>query len=264
VNLSRRTVLLTAIATPGLACSRHRPTASSGAGSGAASDRPDVWGGLSVIITGRMRDDERGGTAVVLLHGWGAPGDDLVGLGQMLERPSVRFVVPAAPLVEVGGGRAWWHLDSDAKPEHAADDQPPKRAVRPDLLAARLAVQTVLKTVRQRYAPDVLCIAGFSQGAMLALDVALDASPPVDRVAALSGVLLADSVAGLRTARANRPVVFVSHGRSDPRLPFRAGERAKDLLQRHGFNVSFHPFDGGHEIPPEVVNALRAFLFAAS
>jgi phospholipase/carboxylesterase len=97
---------------------------------------------------------------------------------------------------------------------------------------------------------------------MLSLDVALDASPPVDRVAALSGVLLADSVAGLRAARATRPPIFVSHGRGDPVVPFRAGERAKDLLERHAFTVSFHPFAGGHEIPPEVVSALETFLFA--
>ena len=211
-----------------------------------------------------MRDDERGGTSVILLHGWGAPGDDLVGLAQVLDRPGARFIVPAAPLIEVGGGRAWWHLDAKDRPEPATGDEPPQRQVHPDLKAARVAVQTVLKAVRQRYAPDRLCIAGFSQGAMLALDVALDASPSVDRVAVLSGLLLADSVAGLRAARATRPQVLVSHGHSDPRVPFRAGERATDLLRRHGFNVSFHPFDGGHEIPPEVVSGLSDFLFAAT
>jgi phospholipase/carboxylesterase len=97
---------------------------------------------------------------------------------------------------------------------------------------------------------------------MLSLDVALDAAPPVDRVAALSGVLLLDSIAGLRAARATRPAVFISHGRRDPRLPFSGSERAQELLQRHGFQVGFHPFDGGHEIPPQVVSALADFLFA--
>jgi phospholipase/carboxylesterase len=256
MHLSRRDILLSAITTPGLACSRRRLSAAP------AAVGSDPWGGLEVKLVGRMRADDRGGTAVVLLHGWGAPGDDLVGLAQVLERLGARFVVPAAPMPEIGGGRAWWHLDRGDRPAHALDDQPPSRSVHADLLAARNAVQTVLKTVRQLYAPDTLCVVGFSQGAMLALDVALDASPPVDRVAALSGVLLVDSVPGLRAARATRPAVFVSHGRGDPRLPFRSGERAKDLLERHGFKVAFHPFDGGHEIPPEVVSELRTFLFS--
>jgi predicted esterase len=32
------------------------------------------------------------------------------------------------------------------------------------------------------------------------------------------------------------------------------------MLERHGFQVAFHPFDGGHEIPPAVVSTLAAFL----
>jgi len=260
MDLTRRTVLLTAIASPGLACSRRVPSSSAPAPAPAPDSSP--WGGLTVEFTGdARRGQERGGTAVVLLHGWGAPGDDLVGLAHQLEHPGARFFVPAAPLPEMGGGRAWWHLDPYTAPEHAEDDQAPARAPHADVKAARVAVQSVLRTVRQRYAPDRLCLAGFSQGAMLSLDVALDAAPPVDRVAALSGLLLVDSLAGLRAARAPRPTVFIAHGRNDGRLPFAGGERARELQQRHGYQVAFHPFDGGHEIPPEIVSALGAFLF---
>src|SRR6185295_9267806 len=113
-----------------------------------------------------------------------------------------------------------------------------------------------------RYRPDALRLAGFSQGAMLSLDVALAAAPPVDRVAALSGVLLADSLPALKTAQPRKPLVYVSHGREDPMLAFRGGERAKEILERHGFQVTFHPFEGGHEIPPEIVDELRGFLLA--
>jgi predicted esterase len=72
---------------------------------------PQLWGGLNVARLSDMSEDERGGSAVVVLHGWGAPGDDLVPLAEALARPGVRFFVPAAPLPEMGGGRAWWHLD---------------------------------------------------------------------------------------------------------------------------------------------------------
>ena len=50
---------------------------------------------LDVVVVSEMRDDERGGDAVVVLHGWGAPGDDLVPLAEALARPGVRFFVPA-------------------------------------------------------------------------------------------------------------------------------------------------------------------------
>jgi phospholipase/carboxylesterase len=264
MELTRRTVLLTAMMSPGLACSRRAPALASGAPpSGPAPPMAsDGWGGLKVEIVGTRRKEERGGTAVVLLHGWGAPGDDLVGLAHALDHPGARFFVPAAPLPEVGGGRAWWHLDRADRPEHATNDKAAPRAPQRDLAVARLAVQTILRTVRERYAPDRLCVAGFSQGAMLALDVALQAAPPVDRVAALSGVLLVDSLPALRAAGAPRPPVFLSHGTNDPVLPFVGGDRARDLLERHGYKVAFHPFEGGHEIPGEIMGELAEFLFA--
>jgi phospholipase/carboxylesterase len=208
-----------------------------------------------------MKQEERGGTAVVLLHGWGARGDDLVGLAHALVRPRTRFFVPAAPLPE-GSGRAWWHLDREDRPSHAWDDQGDATyKPHPQVRAVRTAVQTVLETVRSQYAPDVLALGGFSQGAMISYDVALAASPSVDRVAAMSGVMLADSLPGLRASRTSRPPIFVSHGRRDPMLSFAGAEKAKEMLERHGYSVEWHPFDGVHEIPPTVVEALATFLF---
>jgi phospholipase/carboxylesterase len=256
LRLSRRRALLAA-ATGGLACP-PRPRLQAAA----SKTAPDDWGGLEMASTGRMRQDETGGAAVVLLHGWGAPGDDLVALAHALDRPRTRFFLPAGPLPEMGGGRAWWHLDPNDRPAHAWDAQEAAgHQPHHQVLAARTALQTVLRTIKARHRPDTLMLGGFSQGAMLALDVALAAAPPVDRVAALSGVMLADSLPALKAPRATRPPVFVSHGRQDPVLPYQGGEKAKDLLERHGYQVTFHPFEGGHGIPEEVVEALRAFLF---
>ena len=86
----------------------------------------DDGGGLDVTEVAAEGDDSPVTTAVVLLHGWGAAGDDLVALADELVRPGTRFFVPEGPLVEMGGGRAWWHLD-DGRPVHAYDDQPPGR-----------------------------------------------------------------------------------------------------------------------------------------
>jgi phospholipase/carboxylesterase len=214
-----------------------------------------------VVISG-MRTDERGGQAVVVLHGWGAPGDDLVPLAEALERPGVRFFVPAAPLPEMGGGRAWWHLDPYTRPPHAVSDQmapgfQPTAAV----VEARVAVQGLVASVVERYAPATVALMGFSQGAMLSIDVALAGTPGVDRVVAMSGVLLMDSVPSLTAPRLTRPRFLLSHGRQDPVVPFAGGARAKEVLEKSGFDVTFRPFDGGHEIPPPVLADAEQFLF---
>ena len=221
------------------------------------------WGGLSVVQVSRMRDDERGGVAVIVLHGWGAPGDDLVPIAEALQRPGARFFVPAAPLPEVGGGRAWWHLDPYTRPPHAASDRvAPGFRPTPEVVAARAAVQGLIATVIDRYAPQQVALVGFSQGAMLSIDVALAGVPAVARVVAMSGVLLVDSVPALIAAHPTRPRFLLSHGRQDPIVPFAAGTRAKDLLEAHGIPVTWRPFDGGHEIPGPLLAELDRFLFS--
>ena len=80
--------------------------------------RSETWAGLEVCITGG-HDREGGGTGplVMLLHGFGAPGDDLVDLWRMLDVPNeIRFLFPAAPLtlnLGFGDSRAWWMLDME-------------------------------------------------------------------------------------------------------------------------------------------------------
>ena len=200
---------------------------------------------------------------MVVLHGWGAPGDDLVPLAEALQRPGVRFFVPAAPLPEMGGGRAWWHLDPNARPPHASSDQLPRGfQPTPAVVAARAAVQALIATVVDRYAPTTVALVGFSQGAMLSIDVALAGAPGVDLVVAMSGVLLMDSVPALTAPHPSHPRFLLSHGRRDPVVPFSNGERAKELLEKHGFSVTWRPFDGGHEIPPPVLAEVDRFLFS--
>jgi len=196
-----------------------------------------------------------------VLHGWGAPGGDLVPLAQALRRPGTRFFVPAAPLPEMGGGRAWWHLDPHTRPPHASSDQLPAGfRPAPEVLAARAAVQALIATVVDRYAPATVALVGFSQGAMLSIDVALAGAPRVDRVVAMSGVLLMDSVPALTAPHASRPQFLLSHGRQDPVVPFPSGVRARELLEAHGFPVTWWPFDGGHEIPRALMPEVSRFL----
>ncbi len=257
-SFSRRSALLATLASAPLACRRSSARLAVSSDAGAAQ----AWGGLSVVRVSSMRDDERGGTAVIVLHGWGAPGDDLVPIAEALERPGVRFFVPAAPLPEIGGGRAWWHLDPHSRPPHAASDRvAPEFRPSPPVVAARTAVQGLIATVVDRYAPETVALLGFSQGAMLSIDVALAGVPAVARVVAMSGVLLVDSVPALIAPHAVKPRFLLSHGRQDPVVPFASGTRGKELLEAHGFPVNWRPFDGGHEIPPPVLAEAKRFLF---
>jgi phospholipase/carboxylesterase len=193
-----------------------------------------------------------------LLHGFGAPGDDLLGLATELDAP-VRFVVPAAPL-ELGGlygdARAWWlidlmRLEQDIRSGAVRD----RRDEVPDgLPEARAHVMRLVDELQARLAvaADQLVLGGFSQGAMLALDVALHRAAPPAGLILMSGTLLAESVWQARMASLAGVPVVLSHGRRDGLLPFSVAELLRDRLTAAGAEVDWVSFGGAHEIPPVV------------
>jgi len=207
-----------------------------------------------------LGEDERGGTTVVMLHGYGASADDLVALARTLFHPRTRYIVPAGPIELTNGGRAWWAMSGRT---HYDEDQVvivPMHRVEP----ARAAVLALLAKLHQRFAPRTLVLLGFSQGAMLALDVALAARAGVARVAVLSGALLDDALQQLKAGKHASPSVFVSHGRQDPILKFAGAERLVEALKQQDVRTHFHAFEGGHEIPDELTDDLRAFVSGES
>ena len=225
-----------------------------------------------VVAGGTDREGGGEGPVVVLLHGFGAGGDDLVGLWRALEVPAAtRFVFPAAPLVLAKNfmfeQRAWWMIDMAALEAAMASGSHRDMAkdVPEGLAAAREAVEGMLDAVQEtlRSPPGRLVLGGFSQGAMLSLDVALRSDRKLAGLALMSGTLLCeDEWKALMPARAGL-AVMQSHGTVDPILPFAAAEALRDLLSAAGLDVAFVPFRGAHEIPGPALAALGALINAA-
>ena len=69
-----------------------------------------------------------------------------------------------------------------------------------------------------------------------------------------------DEPAGRGHARRKGLPVFIAHGRQDQALPFAVAARLERRLREAGLVVTWVPFDGGHEMPAEVVTALNGFL----
>ncbi|MEO8707169.1 MAG: phospholipase [Kofleriaceae bacterium] len=218
-------------------------------------------------LTTRIIGPSDATTTVVLLHGFGAPGDDLVALAEVLAVPSVRFVFPAAPL-ELGGlygdSRAWWLLDlAKLEQELRAGTPRDRRAEIPEgLPAARDHVGRLLDQLQARYnvTPDRLVLGGFSQGAMVALDAALFRPQPPSALVLMSGTLVAETDWMPRMPAVKGMPVLMSHGRADGLLPFSVAETLRDRLKEAGAAVDWHPFVGGHEIPMTVLRAVKDFL----
>jgi len=206
---------------------------------------------------------------VVLCHGFGAPGEDLVPLAPELcrrrpELESARFLFPAAPLslgwTGTGEGLAWWMIDVERLMAGGTSEL---RAEVPKGLpkARRMLRELVDVATRQAGLPlSRTVLGGFSQGAMLATDVALRLEEAPAGLCVLSGTPIAEAE-WRRLAPARRGLgVLQTHGRQDPLLPFSLAEALRDLLAGAGMEVDFRAFDDGHTIPPEALGALGDFL----
>lgn len=214
---------------------------------------------------------------VVLMHGYGAPGDNLVGLAGAIEAPAgTTFLFPEAPLLSareaelslLDDGRAWWAIDVDryqratmtGKVDDVVKDAPAgMAAARKSIISMLDALESEAKTPRES-----VVLGGFSQGSMLAVDVALHDARPLAGLAVLSGALLAaDEWLPKMSARKGLRV-FQSHGTEDPILPYPVAQKLRQALDDAGLEVTFTSFMGGHGIPPEVMRDLSTWLRALS
>ena len=210
----------------------------------------------------------------VLCHGFGAPGDDLVGLApDLLEARSstapVELIFPAGPLSLAAEGfpegRAWWALSIQRL--LAMMEQGQYELIReesPDgIEAARDALCEVIETAlaRRGLTSQHLLLGGFSQGAMLAMECACCglAQPPA-ALALYSGCLIREPHWRVAAARLAGTRILQSHGELDPILPLRTGRWLYDLLLAHHCPVDFHQFAGPHTIPWEAIEGTAQLL----
>jgi phospholipase/carboxylesterase len=182
----------------------------------------------------------------------------------------VSFAFPAAPvdLAELlgrqyAGARAWWMIDPATLDAATRGERPDRSHLVPEgLVEARAAVQGVLDELSTllEAKPEQTILGGFSQGAMLSLDVALHRAKAPAGVILMSGTLIARDEWQPLLPKLHGVPVLQSHGRTDPLLGFGIAERLRDLLKGAGADVRWVEFAGGHTIPNGVLDGASALI----
>ena len=224
------------------------------------------YGQLDCIVVDGGEDPR---IAVVLCHGYGAPGHDLASLSAewvnlLGERAGeFRFIFPAAPdsMADQGmpDARAWWPINmaqlaeavQASRFDELHEHEPEGLARARELLTA--AVAEARADFPAGTAPLVL--GGFSQGAMLALDTSLRGlEEPPALLMLFSGTMLCRAAWQAAAGRLAGTSVFQSHGTLDPILPASSAETLRELLGAAGVTVEFHSFIGPHTIDVDAIS----------
>ena len=170
---------------------------------------------------------------VVFLHGWGANGDDLIGIARQWSKPlpGARFASPHGHQACESNpmGRQWFSF-RDESPE----------AVSQKAAEAAAVINHFLDDELERHGLDDsrLALVGFSQGAMMALYVALRRPRPCAGVVGYSGALI--GVETLADEIRSRPPVLLAHGDADQMVPFASLGAAVQMLGSHDVSVRWH------------------------
>lgn len=193
---------------------------------------------------------------VILLHGYGSDGADLIGLGQYWRGllPHTLFVAPNAPspCAINPAGYEWFPLDLEG-------DRALTRLVGAD--DARPVIAAFLEAVwaQTGIGPERTVLAGFSQGAMMALDVGLRQSPKLAGIVGFSGMLIAPE--RLAPEAGEKVKVALFHGAADEVVPVAGSREAERFLVENGYEVALHVTPGSpHTIPQDALELAGMFI----
>lgn len=190
---------------------------------------------------------------VILIHGYGSNGEDLISLAAMMQPslPYAVFVAPNAPsqLPHMAAAHQWWPIETFSMAE---------RAVGAAAAAPTLDAFISEELNKAGLTSDRMVLVGFSQGTMMALHVGLRRLEAVAGIVGISGMLVASE--SLEADIRSRPPVLLIHGTQDDVVPFRSMELASSALANAGVPVATHASVGlDHSVGPDGLSAATQF-----
>lgn len=198
--------------------------------------------------------------SVIWLHGLGADGHDFVPIvpALALDDLAVRFVFPHAPLrpVTINTGMsmpAWFDI-------YSLDRQAEQDEV--GILQACQEIWALIEQEKQQGIPaERIFLAGFSQGAALAVAAGLQYQYKLAGILMLSGyVPMAETLFKQLSAANRQTSIFIAHGDEDTVVDISLGEQSRQWLAQHQFSIDWHPYPMGHEICRQEISDISQWL----
>jgi phospholipase/carboxylesterase len=200
---------------------------------------------------------------IVLLHGYGANAEDLAPLVHILNHENQSWIFPNAPIkmfsMPAFEGFTWFPLDGTSFAKLENPEDPKTYNFKPEGLETAAAMVLDALTELDLNPANVI-LGGFSQGAMVATQMALTSPKNFAGLIVMSGTIICQDA--WRSALKDRTTmpVFLCHGEQDDRLPASRAIALSKMMQEEGLMCETHFFNGGHEIPQTVLGPIKNFI----
>lgn len=199
--------------------------------------------------------------SIIWLHGLGADGNDFVPIAPELQIPAnrpTRFIFPHAPVrpITINGGmplRAWYDI-KDLQNRSLED--------RDGVVQSHSQVtQLINAELEKGIASNNIVLAGFSQGAAMALYSGLRFNQSLGGIIALSGYLpLAESLLTEKSTSNQNISLFLAHGTHDDVVPLQFNQMTRDFLNTLGYKPKWHEYPMGHQVCAQEIADISAWL----
>ncbi len=215
----------------------------------------------AILETIEINPDTPPVATIIWLHGLGADANDFVPIIPELKLPKnlpLRFVFPNAPMqpVTINNGyvmRSWYDIVSIDAKNHA------------DQAGISTSIQHITQLIEREQKAGMpaerIFLAGFSQGAVIALSTGITYAKRLGGILALSGYLpLAEQVMAAATTENKSIPIFLAHGTQDNVVPYFLGEATLAVLTKNNYRVEWHNYAMGHSVCAEELQDIQKWL----
>lgn len=199
---------------------------------------------------------------IVLLHGYGANAKDLASIAKISEFAALKYnwIFPEALLspaeLQSINGKAWFEVDiahfQSLVLQNKFDEYYSRSPENIDFIHDSLEIFFKNKKLTEKN----MILGGFSQGAMVATDHLYEKKIRPLALLYLSGTVIREGL--WKSQSLENLKIFQTHGRFDDVLPVQGALHFKEIAQSKDHKL--HVFEGGHEIPPQILFELYTFL----
>lgn len=196
--------------------------------------------------------------AIIWLHGLGANGYDFVPIIPRLALPKqlgIRFIFPHAPAMPVtlNGGMtmpAWYDiyaLEKGSKVDHKGIE------------SSSIAITKLIdREIEQGIESQRIILAGFSQGGAVAIQAGLTYQQPLAGLMSLSSYFPTHNT--VSPIAEQELAIAIFHGSDDTVVPEHLAQHSVDKLQSFGYQPEFHSYPMAHEVHPQEIDDISAFI----
>ena len=202
----------------------------------------------SKLVTRTFSSSDQPTKAIIGLHGW--TGDEHVfePVAKMMNIDDAQWFFPRAPYKADSGKGYSWFSGTDETGW--------------DIEKTRVGIHQLLADIRSEgFSPKNIFLIGFSQGASLALEIALRLPFAIGGIVPIAGFIkYRDTLSNEATKESKATPVLLLHGSQDEIIHVIASEKAHDFFKERGNPVYFKRYDGGHKIPKRTGPIVKSFI----